>query len=417
MQRGIIMTQGFRKVKRGKSSEYLLTNMFNIEYFHRTKPALILAYLIPFRIDNYLAAEDTDTYDQIADLIQNNRFGISSNFASQGIARYYLYKKNINISYYYEQLGKLNERMKSDYLSLTKKNEKSTNNRVNYCDIESNLLKNDLSRILSIKKLYFKVGHEIYPDDREKMIEHLQQKSNRYVMAELLYYITSSDHTLPDVDDKILERATTSISSSFETKNNVCLSFRNRFDETEHEMEEKLSHVKEFFYMGNTGSAFFNDRNIENKANFYSVLEHRIRQADAFLLRVILMSPNSLINEHVARYRMSPNCINISKEKLVDYSIEGIRKLIEIDKNRTYGKITDLCLPYALCIFKFYDESMDYIKIDLYSPYIDNNEKRPSVVIYRIKNEKLFEHFSSVFRNVWNDEKISAFIEGNNMYE
>jgi hypothetical protein len=143
----------------------------------------------------------------------------------------------------------------------------------------------------------------------------------------------------------------------------------------------------------------------------------KIRQADAFLLRVILMSPNSLINEHVARYRMSPNCINISKEKLVDYSIEGIRKLIEIDKNRTYGKITDLCLPYALCIFKFYDESMDYIKIDLYSPYIDNNEKRPSVVIYRIKNEKLFEHFSSVFRNVWNDEKISAFIEGNNMYE
>lgn len=74
--------------------------------------------------------------------------------------------------------------------------------------------------------------------------------------------------------------------------------------------------------------------------------------------------------------------------------------------------MTEVVLPYAIMIVKFEEKEMDYMKIDLYSPYIIEKKERPSFYIFRNMQENLYQHFQNVFYNIWNDDVNSVFLIG-----
>ena len=82
--------------------------------------------------------------------------------------------------------------------------------------------------------------------------------------------------------------------------------------------------------------------------------------------------------------------------------------IIEILNNVKSGEIST---DEALSLLKImpYDD-LDYAKIDLYSPYILNNDQRPSMIVFRGMEPELFSHFENVFQSVWNDEASTTFI-------
>lgn len=62
--------------------------------------------------------------------------------------------------------------------------------------------------------------------------------------------------------------------------------------------------------------------------------------------------------------------------------------------------ITEVALPYAIFQVKHNNSKKDYVKIDLYSPYISNESKRRTFFIYRADDEKNYKFFEENFDNV-----------------
>ena len=73
--------------------------------------------------------------------------------------------------------------------------------------------------------------------------------------------------------------------------------------------------------------------------------------------------------------------------------------------------MTDLPLPYALFIMRFDDESLDYVKVDMYSPMIDDNKDRPCFYVFKRTDPLLFQHFIMTFDKMWKNDDYSHFIE------
>lgn len=124
----------------------------------------------------------------------------------------------------------------------------------------------------------------------------------------------------------------------------------------------------------------------------------------------VLGEPDSAASNEAAVYKDAPRHVYIAKNQLSQNSIAGIRKLSEYSNTPVYAKTTRLHLPYSINIFRFFDSRLDYLKVDLYSPYISSNGRRPSIIIFRMAEPDLFEHFEMVFNRIWNDEENSAFI-------
>ena len=68
-------------------------------------------------------------------------------------------------------------------------------------------------------------------------------------------------------------------------------------------------------------------------------------------------------------------------------------------------------LSYSLFIVKFEDESWDYMKVDIYSPFVSENTERPSFYVFRNSDPMLFNHFDVTFEKMWKNDEYSFFIE------
>lgn len=399
-------TNGKTKVIDREKSEYLLTILFKSPFFARTNIRIILTYLIPYADGNGELYENSkDGFERKIDDINNNRIGGQiQNAASQGISFRNLYSPCVTFPYYYEQLNLFSNYIKNQFDNVSYECNPDDFN------IESENLRNIIFEALSLPKLYYKRKHEIWNKDKLMLLQHLNKYGNQYVMAELLYYITSKNHELPDVEKQILQMMQSKFSPRIIATPNVALKFRSEFDENSYEMEEKLAKVKELQILCFSGSSFFDCNNVSGNVSFYPLLVKHLEQEKDFRIEIILEDSNSQANTESTKYKISPYHLYTQKNQLSRNSVEGIKKLQRMAVNRVHAKTTKLYLPYSICIFHFLNPLLDYIKLDLYSPLIPENGKRPSAIIFKKTNLSLFEHFESVFLSVWNNEQISDFI-------
>lgn len=380
-----------------RESDYLLTNLYRTNYFGRARHTLITAYLIPFKDGNDQPYEDSlKGLTRKQEDIENNRLGVSANYASQGFSFRSLYGPHITFPYYYARLEKLNAYIAHTFPGAM--------------DIESKYLSKELEDILLKPRLYFKKGHEVYQEDRNILRVHLAQRGNRFVLAELLYYITSQNHHLPAVNEQYFDLMRNDIPAHLLTANTVSMRGRCCFDEDAGEMRKKLARVKTFRLFCFTGSAFLDAGNATGTNTFFALLLERLQQRPPMKMEIILGEPGSAANAEAAACKIAPYHAYIGKNRLAWNSLEGIRRLREESGAAVYAKTTKLFLPYAINIYRFYDSKLDYLKVDLYSPYISNNGQRPSMIVFRIIDPDLFEHFETVFSRVWNDEDHTAFV-------
>lgn len=367
-----------------RDSVYLLTNLYRTDFFSRAKPTLIAAYLIPFKDGSNLPYEDSpEGLKRKQDDIERNLLGVAANYASQGFTFGLLYEPHITFPYYYTQLEKLDAHIRTQSL----KDARSGGNYKRSRGIESKCLSRELGEILSKPRLYFKKDHEVCREDREILRKHLSRRGNRFVLAELLYYITSRVHCLPAVNEQYFELMRGGLPARPLAKNTVPMRQRRYFDEDAAAMRGKLAGTRTFQLLCYSGSSFLGADGATGTAGFFPLLLERLRQNPPMKIEVILGRPASSGN-----------------------SLSGIKMLRKQGGASVRAKTTKLFLPYSINIYRFFDSTLDYLKLDLYSPYISDNGQRPSVIIFRIAEPDLFDHFENIFTRVWNDEDNSSFV-------
>lgn len=389
-----------------RSSKFLLTILFSCPFFARTNMPTIFAFLFPYVDGNDRLYEDTEEgFRRKLDDISYGRIGGQiQNAASQGISSRNLYEPCITFLYYYERLNLFKTYLREQYDSnVSDWDEEDLN-------IESENIHDTLSMALSMKELYYARNREIFEADKKILLTHLGRHGNQYVLAELLYYISSKNHELPDAEKEIRRRIQGELSRRLAASPNVLVQTREELDDDYAEMRVRLFRMKGFQLMSFTGNAFFDWNRSGGIPSFFPLLEERLRTGTEFTLEVILADPLSEANADTARYRSAPHHMYLPKAQMSRNSIEGLKKLFSVAPDRVHMKTTKLFLPYSLAVFRFHNPVLDYARVDIYSPYIPGNGKRPALVIFKRTNPALFEHFESVFWSIWNDEEVSGFI-------
>lgn len=395
-------------------SKFLLTLLFRTSFFKRMRKEEILAFLIPY-IDGYgnpfpMSRDGVRT--KLKMLNDGILGGQIQNVASQGFALNSLHSQSITFPYYYEQLSDLAQYLRKEH----DKHEKATKDDSGEAwdsedaNIESVALKQSLQEILMLPILCFSRKHEVYDKDKHVLLEHLNQHGNQYVLAELLYYITSANHELPNVDIQIRDWMAKKLPEKILTPPNVSCKLRLDFDETPEEMIIKLDGVKQLRILCLSGSTFFNEREINN-LSFFSVLKSRLEAEKPIDVQVIFQSSDSKSAIEAAKNRMAPNCPKVSKIERISNSILGFTTLRKQVPTRVCGKSTNIQSPYSLSFFYFYEKYLDYVKVDIYSPLISSDDNRPSLIVFRRTDEELFKHFEETFLRIWNNETESSFLE------
>lgn len=116
------------------------------------------------------------------------------------------------------------------------------------------------------------------------------------------------------------------------------------------------------------------------------------------LFNLVLTKPGTSAAEDAAKYKMYPEQgTDINKNNLILKNYEAIQALIAKQPHiKLLAKFTDVALPYGLFETIFPDKTKNHIKVDLYSPLTGNDSERPSFMVYKSKNPKLYNHFSTV---------------------
>lgn len=116
--------------------------------------------------------------------------------------------------------------------------------------------------------------------------------------------------------------------------------------------------------------------------------------------RVVLVNPNSNAALDAANYKMNPDGIIISKDKIIEKNLETIlqvKKAYPSANIRVY--LTDIAIPYAIQKVDFPNYKNDYIKIDLYAPLLSSDGERPTFYLTR-RNKKTESMYSFFQRNM-----------------
>lgn len=391
---------------RKEKSAYLITNIFSTDYFYYySKPALFAAFFFPFIalgkkvVRPYMESELEEKIRNI----KENRHGNFYNYASQGFGNVSFYKPDVSYEYFYKRLC-LYDANKFQYFS-----KKGTVD-----NLESDLLREDLKQILSQEDLLLKRETPIPDSVKNELLRDLSNQEVKYVLAKLLFYIVDETHRLPDVSRETHELMIEKLNLFSEEKElNVCLGFRKDNESTSKILRNCLMDANSIQILCLNGVSVFEDSfSANDSGSGLKEFRHLIEQNPNLNVEIILLQPECKANQEESEYQVNHDHLIIPKWELSGHSIKNIKTIMKNEgKGRVFLKTTDKSIPYALFLTNFKDSSMDYVKVDLYSPFIENNRERPSMYIFRNSTPELFEHFSNVFKRMWKDDRYSAFVK------
>ena len=221
-----------------KESHYLITKLFATDYFYfYCKPLLFFTYFFPYQIskNGQFSTYEEFEYEKKMNDIREEKFGKYGNYASQGFGNIAFYKPCVTFQYFYNKLC-LYQKEKNKFFCIREDGIQ---------DIEDNIMKEDLKYILKDKKLLLKKNMFIPNGVKEILLLQLEKYENKYVLSELLYYIVSENHMLPDIDAERLKQHQKQFSDKKdEFRLNICMNLREKMDEDRKNLVEKLVHAK-----------------------------------------------------------------------------------------------------------------------------------------------------------------------------
>lgn len=390
-----------------KESHYLITKLFATDYFYfYCKPLLFFTYFFPYQIskNGQFSTYEEFEYEKKMNDIREEKFGKYGNYASQGFGNIAFYKPCVTFQYFYNKLC-LYQKEKNKFFCIREDGIQ---------DIEDNIMKEDLKYILKDKKLLLKKNMFIPNGVKEILLLQLEKYENKYVLAELLYYIVSENHMLPDIDAERLKQHQKQFSDKKdEFRLNICMNLREKMDEDRKNLVEKLVHAKAIQMVCINGNSLLK-KNEQNITLLEEIIEQKKKNNEKNLnLEIIIEKPESKAELDACKFKENFEHRYIVKKQLIQRTITFLEQISKkVAKRHIHVKMTEVVLPYAIMIVKFEEKEMDYMKIDLYSPYIIEKKERPSFYIFRNMQENLYQHFQNVFYNIWNDDVNSVFLIG-----
>lgn len=191
------------------------------------------------------------------------------------------------------------------------------------------------------------------------------------------------------------------------------MNLREKMDEDRKNLVEKLVHAKAIQMVCINGNSLLK-KNEQNITLLEEIIEQKKKNNEKNLnLEIIIEKPESKAELDACKFKENFEHRYIVKKQLIQRTITFLEQISKkVAKRHIHVKMTEVVLPYAIMIVKFEEKEMDYMKIDLYSPYIIEKKERPSFYIFRNMQENLYQHFQNVFYNIWNDDVNSVFLIG-----
>lgn len=387
---------------KGKESDYIITRLFATDYFHYySNPALFAAYFLPFIAYGKGRAYYESEFEEKISNIRDKRHGNFYNYATQGFGNVAFYNPDITFDYFYNRLCSYDS-------------EKNRHFKVQgIMDLESSIMRKDILCVLQKDKLLLKRNFPVLDVIKKELVNDLLIHENKYVLAKMLYYIVHEQHMLPDVASETQMIIANTVGFTFDCAPNVCMGFRKSMDEDIKTLSDRMRFASDIQLLALDGISLFGNENVSLNLNGLLVedLERISSDNSKIKIEIIVSEAGTITNSNACRYQVNLSHLQLPKEKLAQYTLDRLLKLKRQLKNGLLGvKTTSLPLPYALFIVCFEDETLDYIKVDLYSPFLSENSDRPTLYILRRTNPNLFVHFKNVFENMWKNDDFSQFI-------
>lgn len=388
---------------RGSDSDYLITRLFSTTYFHYySKPSIFAAYFLPFVAYGKNRAYLESEFEEKLSNIENNRHGNFYNFSTQGLGNVALDEKCITFHYFYKKLCNY-EMDKNKFFDSNDKLE----------SLESDIMRDDLKYVLSKEGLLLKRKVYVKKHIKEKLLSDLKIYEVKYVLGKLLYYIVCEEHILPDVEKEASKLISKKLGLDyFENNLNVFMASRKEIEDDAESLYDRIKDAVEIQILCQDGISLFGDCTIgKMNDDFYYVFKKILKQNENVSIEIILSDPESYAYKEASCYQTNISHLKKPKSELVKNTISRIKKLQnEIPFENIMMKYTDKMLPYALFGVKYQDRISNYIKIDIYSPLINENSDRPSMYIFQETTPELYNHFSDVFDKMWKYDSYASFI-------
>ena len=337
---------------------------------------LFFTYFFPYQIskNGQFSTYEEFEYEKKMNDIREEKFGKYGNYASQGFGNIAFYKPCVTFQYFYNKLC-LYQKEKNKFFCIREDGIQ---------DIEDNIMKEDLKYILKDKKLLLKKNMFIPNGVKEILLLQLEKYENKYVLSELLYYIVSENHMLPDIDAERLKQHQKQFSDKKdEFRLNICMNLREKMDEDRKNLVEKLVHAKAIQMVCINGNSLLK-KNEQNITLLEEIIEQKKKNNEKNLnLEIIIEKPESKAELDACKFKENFEHRYIVKKQLIQRTITFLEQISKkVAKRHIHVKMTEVVLPYAIMIVKFEEKEMDYMKIDLYSPYIIEKKKKDQVFIY-----------------------------------
>lgn len=210
---------------------------------------------------------------------------------------------------------------------------------------------------------------------------------------------------LNNVDSIILEKNT----------HNVCMSSRDEMDYNP-PLEERWRYAKEITIVNYACTAFLASDTIVShrfaNKSWRDIYHEKIKEGCKF--KFILTEPNTYADFDASYSKMKTICnANVSISNLILESFETLKKDIEETKliypNSIDFRTSTVALPYGAIMVINDDEHMylNHIKVDLYSPYLNDDHDRRSFILYEKINKSNFDFFSKNITQFWNQSDVN----------
>ena len=195
-----------------------------------------------------------------------------------------------------------------------------------------------------------------------------------------------------------------------QTVPNVYMSFkRETEDKYKYPFYEKLYDVTSITLLNYASSTFISGIDI---AMVYQENDSLKRWFSYHLARgdinanIILTNPVSAAAKDAADYKMYPDNRNVPKDEII---LQNMNKLFAFMKENPKAKLnvylTNIALPYGIMITEHRNPKNNHMKVDIYSPVIESDRKRPS--FYLLQNDHrtsaLYDFFKSNVQRIMNN--------------
>lgn len=192
-------------------------------------------------------------------------------------------------------------------------------------------------------------------------------------------------------------------------KKNGEIQLRSRmYEEKIVSIEERWRFAREIVFVNFAATTFLGSSQIASESVYSKrrreLFERKIKEGTLF--RFLLTNPGSYADYDAAKYKMCiPAHSHIRGKDVISIAAKTVRescKKYKHEKGSIEYRFTDVALPYgAMLIINDEEHSfMNQIKVDLYSPYIQNDRNRRSFTIYA-NDQDNYNFFYNNITKIW----------------